>query len=229
MKYADAIKALEKLEGGSEIARSIEAEVDALKAKNTETSGKASTAQTKASGLETALMGAAKAIGVEGDIDVVVGAIEEKSRTLASDLKATKTKLTEVEAAKSTAETKLAGLERKSKIADIAAKSGANAAVLERLFVDSIDTITIDGDTVKVGDKTLKEHVEATADLSPFAAALFPANSDKSATAPPTQTGVKLPGTAPGTTSGTTPDRPLDAYMGRYDAVTVLAGSGGKK
>jgi hypothetical protein len=156
MKFEEALAALKKLDGGADLASAIETHVNSQAEKIFTTIGESRTKGAKASNLEATLLAIAKTLGIEGDVDTVLTGLEPKVTAIASDLKTAQTKLAETETRATTAETKVQGFERKGKLADIATKAGASAAVLETLFGDKIDYLSIDGETVKFGDKLLR-------------------------------------------------------------------------
>jgi hypothetical protein len=80
--------------------------------------------------------------------------------------------------------------------------------VLETLFGDKLDQLAIDGETVKFGDKLLREHVEADATLKDFLPSLFPSTEQ-----PQSKPAPKLPSSPP--SSGNTSKDPVGAYLKR--------------
>ncbi|MEM9267258.1 MAG: hypothetical protein AAGA46_17210, partial [Cyanobacteria bacterium P01_F01_bin.13] len=121
----------------------------------------------------------------------------------------------ELETRATTAEGKVKGFEKTAKFTKAADKSGANAAVLERLLGDKADDIEISDDgTVKVGDKPLKEYVEADDNLKPFMASLFPAGGDNKGAPPKKKT--DLPGGPPSNGNGDKGTNPLAQHLARH-------------
>jgi hypothetical protein len=192
MKFEEALAALKKLDGGADLASAIETHVNSQAEKIFTTIGESRTKGAKASNLEATLLAIAKTLGIEGDVDTVLTGLEPKVTAIASDLKTAQTKLAETETRATTAETKVQGFERKGKLADIATKAGASAAVLETLFGDKIDQLAIDGETVKFGDKALREHVESDVTLKEFVTSLFPPTEQ-----PQSKPAPKLPSGSP--------------------------------
>lgn len=174
MKFSEALAAIKALENGADLASAIEGEVEGLKGKNFEIIGEKRNATTKATAYETALTAIASALGIEGDLDAVLTSAEGKVRELVSASTTAQTKLTDLETRATTAEGKVKQAERLTKITQAATKAGANAAVLERLLGDKVDELAIADDGVKIGDKALKEYVEADDALKAFLPALFP-------------------------------------------------------
>lgn len=85
--------------------------------------------------------------------------------------------------------------------------------VLERLLGDKYEELAIADDGVKVGDKPLREYVEADESLKPFIPALFPTNDsgkDRKTETKPT----KLPSGSPSGKTGDNKD-PVKAYLKR--------------
>lgn len=215
MKFSEALEAIKKLENGVDLASVIESELDGLKSKNYEIIGEKRSATSKLSAIEAALMAVASAVGITGDIDAVLGAIEPKI----TELKTAQTKLTEAESRATAAETKVSSFERKGKLADIAAKAGASAAVLETLFGEKLDQFAIEGDVVKFGDKPLREHIEADAVLKDFTPSLFPASQPDPK--PETKQQPKLPSGSP---KGDAPAAdPIANHLKRHNGWKAIA------
>ncbi|MGG6295288.1 hypothetical protein ACQ4M4_12935 [Leptolyngbya sp. AN02str] len=207
MDFKEALAAIKKLENGAELVSAIEAETERLNTKNFEVIGEKRNATSKLTAYETALTAIATALGVEGDAEAVLANTEAKVRAIAGEAAQLRTDKAALETRATEAEGKVKGLERKTKISDAAAKSGANAAVLERLLGDKIDELAIAEDGVKVGDKLLKDYIEADEGLKPFVPALFPSSTEqkqepekKPAPQP------KLPSSAPTAGQGDKPD-----------------------
>lgn len=217
MKFSEALEAIKKLENGADLASAIEGELDGLKSKNYEIIGEKRNATTKLSAIEAALMAVASAVGITGDIDAVLGAIEPKI----TELKTAQTKLTEAETRATAAETKVSSFERKGKLANIATKAGASAAVLETLFGEKLDQFAIEGETVKFGDKSLREYVEADAVLKDFIPSLFPASAQVDPKPEAAKPQAKLPSGSP---KGDAPDAdPIANHLKRHSGWKVIA------
>jgi hypothetical protein len=228
MDYTAALAKLKslELEGKDELISAIEGKVSTLETKNYEIIGEKRNASTKAQSMQSALEAIAKAVGVEGDIDTILESAQGKVTGIAA-------KVSELEAAKTTLETTLAEttskvqtFERKGKLQELATKSGANAAVLERLFPD-LDTLAVGDDgTVMLGDKPLAEAVDADPTLKAFAPALFVGTAPAPGPAPAPKGAPKLPGGSP--TPAPAAD-PVAAYVGKAYGGAKALGIGGKK
>jgi hypothetical protein len=228
MDYTAALAKLKslELEGKDELISAIEGKVSTLETKNYEVIGEKRNASTKAQSMQSALEAIAKAVGVEGDIDTILESAQGKVTGIAA-------KVSELEAAKTTLETTLAEttskvqtFERKGKLQELATRSGANAAVLERLFPD-LDTLVVGDDgTVMLGDKPLAEAVEADPTLKAFAPALFVGTAPAPGPAPAPKGTPKLPGGSP--TPAPAAD-PVAAYVGKAYGGAKALGLGGKK
>ncbi len=175
MEFKAAIDALKKLEGGADLASAIEAHVSKLDDKIYTVIGESRTKGTKAQTYEGVLGAIAKLLGIEGDLESALTNLETKLKSVVDEGKAAQTKLTETETRATTAEDKLKTFERQGKISEIAAKAGANAKALEKLLGDRLDELKVEGEAVKLGDKTLREFIEADETLKDFMPALFPA------------------------------------------------------
>lgn len=211
MDYKAALAAVRDLDNGAELVSAIEGHVSGLEEKSFTAIGEKRTEAAKRKAMESALEGIGKTLGIEGGVDEVLANAQGKVQTLASDRDAAVMARTELETKVTETEAKLTGFERKQKFTDAAAKSGANAAVLEKLFSDKADELTVaDDGTVKVGDKTLKEYVEADDNLKLFIPSLFP-NGETPAPKGKTQ----LPSGPPSDGSEHKGTDPLDNYLAR--------------
>lgn len=222
MDYKAAIAALKQsgIDNAAELVSAIEGHVETLNTKNYEVIGEKRTATTKAQNLETALMAAGKALGIEGDLEAVLSNVESKARTITAEHAQLSQDKTTIETRATEAETKVKTLERQGKLSQIAAKSGAVQEVLAKLLGDKVDEISIDDSGVKVGDKTLREYVEADADLKHFTTALFP--GEKGETKPTKPASPQLPGGSPKPPSDSKPD-PLKSYLDKtYTGLNAL-------
>lgn len=224
MDFKAAIAKLKTLEvdGAADLVSAIEGEVDRLSSKNFEVIGEKRTATTKLAALESALVAAGKALGIEGDSEALLTDLEPKLKAAIAEATQLKTEKQSLSTRLTDAESKAAKLERSTKVADIAAKAGVNSAVFERLLGDRLDEIAIADDGVKVGDKPLKEFVEGDDGLKPFASALFTTETP----APGTGTNPpKLPSGSPrGETEATDP---VAGYMSKaYTGINKLKAAG---
>jgi chromosome segregation ATPase len=174
MDFEAALEAIKKLEGGEALAAVIKTHLTKLDEKIYQVIGEKRTAGSKAQNLEAVVTAIAKTLGVEGDLDAALNTLESKVKTVVDEHKSAQTKVSDLETRATTAETKATGLERQGKITQAATKAGADAKVLERLLGDKVDELAIADDGVKIGDKPLREYVEAAEDLKPFIPALFP-------------------------------------------------------
>jgi len=203
--YKAALDSLKKLDGTADLMPAIEAELERLTNKNYELIGENRKATTRARSLEEAVNAISTSLGLEGeDLESKLSSAPEKVKSLSSQLSEATTKLSAAETRATEAEGKLTGFERKSVVDQAAAKVGANAAVLERLLGDRVSEIKIDGDSVTLGDKALKEAIEGDEGLKPFLPALFPTTTAETKPTTPT-----LPS---GTPDGQTPNVADQAY-----------------
>ena len=136
MDYKAALAAVKALDGGAELASVIESHVTGLDQKNYTLIGEKRTETTKRQTMQSALEGIGKALGIEGDVEAVISSAQGKVQTIVSERDAATTKTTDLEKRATDAEAKISGFERKQKFTEAAAKSGANATVLENLFKD---------------------------------------------------------------------------------------------
>lgn len=196
MDFRDALAAIKKLENGAELASAIDAEVERQSAKNHELIGEKRNATTKLAALQSAFSGIAQAIGLEGDSEAILAGAEGKVRSIVAETAQLRSDKTALESRATEAETKATGLERQGKIAQAAAKTGAAAAVLEKLLGDKVGEMAIGADGVTIGDKPLKDYVEADESLKIFLPALFPAAA-ATPEKPATAIAPKLPSGSP--------------------------------
>jgi hypothetical protein len=181
MDFLQAIAALKKLNvEGTDIAAlvgAVEAEVSRLNDKVYTTIGEARSKNSKATTLEAAVMAIAKVLGItETELDSVITALEPKVKEAVDGKKNAETKATEAETKLAAAEGKVKGFEQDATVNAIATKAGADPKVLKRLLGDKLGEMAIADDGVKLGDKSLREFVEADDDLKSFIPALFPTN-----------------------------------------------------
>ncbi len=210
--YKAALESLKKLDGGAELVSAVETELERLTNKNYELIGENRKASSKARSLEDAFNAIAATLGLDSDdLESKLSSAPDQVKSLSSQLSEAATKLTAAETRATTAEGKLTGLERKSTVQTIAAKAGANAEVLERLLGDRIAEITIDGETVKLGDKDLKEAIAGDEGLKPFLPALFPTTAE----AAPTPT---LPSGTPNAQTANSANQAYERATGRSPA-----------
>lgn len=215
MDYKQAIADLKRIDGTADSVSALENELERLTSKNYELIGENRRATGKVASLQTSIDAIVEATGADGeDVTAKFTAATEKVKSLATQLSEANTRASAAETKSTEAETKLTGLERKATIATAAAKTGAVAGVLEKLLGDRVSELTIDGDTVKLGDKPLREFVEAEADLKAFIPALFPAQQ--------AGTGIQLP-SAPPNGQAPTPANPVDAYLNKTYTVPAIA------
>lgn len=174
MDYKAAIAALKKLDADevADLVSAIEGHVGKLEEKSFETIGESRKNSTKARALSEAMQAIGKILGVEGDD--LESTLEPKVKELFDSNKTAQSRVSELETRASTAEGKVKSLESDSKLNQISGKIGADPKVLKRLLADKLEEIKVEGESVKLGDKELKEYVEADEDLKAFAPALFP-------------------------------------------------------
>ena len=175
MNFKEALKRIKALEvdDAADLASAVEGEVERLNNRNFEVIGEKRNATTKAQSMQTALEAIGKALGIDGDVDVILEGAQAKVTGLVSEAEQLRTDKTALETRATEAEGKVKAAERRSKLAEVATKAGANVAVLEKLLGDKVDDLVID-DGVKLGDKPLREYVEADDSLKAFVPALFP-------------------------------------------------------
>lgn len=145
-----------------------------------------------------------------GDLPMTVQEIRRSKDTLQKQYDEASGKLTE-------AEGKAKTLERKTKLQEISAASGAVATVLEDLLGDRIAEVAITDGAAMLGDKPLREALEADERAKLYLPALFPAAS----TPEPEKPKAKLPGGNPGGEGEKTD--PVNAYFGStYKGIEAL-------
>lgn len=211
MDFKAALVALKQLDNGAELASAFEAEVERLNGKNYELIGEKRSATSKATAMEAALTAISSALGLEGDLDAVITGAEPKLRSVLAEATQLKADKTALETRVTAAEGSVTKLERSTKLSQVAAKTGAAEAVLERLFGDKLNEFVIDAEAVKVGDKALREYVEADETLKPFLPALFPQAQAQTTTAP------KLPSGSPSGQVVNPYDKALERTIGKSD------------
>jgi hypothetical protein len=211
----DAKQALSKLrsleaEDAAELASVLENALEAAEQKAFTTIGEKRTATQKNQALAETLEAIARGLDISGSVDELLdklpGAVQDVRRSrdeLTTKAETLETTLTE-------ATTKVQTFERRGKLTEIAAAAGANAAVLERLFGDQIDTLAVVDGVAKLGDKPLREAVEADEALKAFAPALFVAAATQPT--PAAKAPGKLPGGSP---AAAKPTDPVAAYVGK--------------
>lgn len=220
MDYSAALAAIKGLENGAELASAVEGKVGAIEAKNYEVIGEKRSATQKAQAAEDALKAAAKALGIEGDVEALLDQVPTKAKEIATVNATLTTEKTALETRATEAESKVQTFDRQAKWAELAAKAGVNPKVLERLLGDKFDELKIDGDAVKVGDKPLKDFIDADDSLKAFAPALFQAETPNNGGG--NQRKQQLPGGAPGTEKPK--GDPLERYAARnYGGLKALA------
>lgn len=216
MDFKAAIAALKKLDADNidELVSAVEGHVTRLEEKSYETIGESRKNASKARTMQATVEAIAKVLGVDGEADAVLEALEPKVKEISDGYKTIQAKLSEAETRATTAEGKIATLERQSKIQEIASIAGADAKVLQRLLADQIDQIQIDGDAVKLGEVSLKEFVEADGELKLFLPALFPSSTAESPTpAASPAPSPKLPSGGPDSKQQAAD--PVDDYLSR--------------
>lgn len=221
MDYKAAINALKKIDASNvdELVSSIEGHVAKLEEKSYETIGDLRKNSIRVRVLQETVNSIASLVGVEGED--LESSLEAKIKELADNHKAASTKVSELETRATEAERKVQTFERQTKISEIAAAAGANAAVLERLLGDKLDQLKVEGEgdqrVVKLGDVALKDAIGSDEGLKPFEAALFPTQQKQEQKATP-----KLPGGSP--VGKTEKSDVLSKYAERsYGGIKVLA------
>jgi hypothetical protein len=224
----DAKQALSKLrsleaEDAAELASVLENALEAAEQKAFTTIGEKRTATQKNQALAETLEAIARGLSLDGSVDELLdklpGAVQDVRRS--RDELTTKAETDAAALAEAT--TKVQTFERRGKLAEIAAAAGANAAVLERLFGDQIDTLAVVDGVAKLGDKPLREAVEADDALKAFAPALFVAAAPEPSPAP--KAPGKLPGGSP---AAAKPTDPVAAYVGKAYGGAKALGLGGQ-
>jgi hypothetical protein len=225
----DAKQALSKLrsleaEDAAELASVLENALEAAEQKAFTTIGEKRTATQKNQALAETLEAIARGLDISGSVDELLdklpGAVQDVRRS--RDELTTKAEADAAALAEAT--TKVQTFERRGKLTEVATAAGANAAVLERLFGDQIDALAIVDGVAKLGDKPLREAVEADDALKAFAPALFVATAPEPSPAP--KPPRQLPGGSPA------PEKPTDpvaAYVGKAYGGAKALGLGGQK
>lgn len=213
MDLKEALAAIKKLDNGADLVSAIESEIDRLNSKSYEVIGEKRTETSKRQSLETALTAIAKAVGLEGDVETILKDAESKVASIVTEANQLRTDKTALETRATEAESKVKAAERLGKVAEIATKAGADAKVLERLLGEKLEEIAIADDGVKVGDKSLRDYVEADEALKPFIPALFP-TQQKQEQKSEQKPAPKLPSGAPSGNSENKQD-PVGSYLKR--------------
>lgn len=215
MDYSVALAAVRGLENGAELASAIEGKVSELETKNYQVIGEKRTETQKRQAMQQALESIGKSIGIEGDVDAVLDNAQGKIQNLVSERDAATSEKETLEQAKLAAEQKVSEFQTAAKLSEAATKAGADPKVLTKLLGDKAGDIAIDGDTVKLGDKSLKEYVEGDDELKLFIPSLFP---DGGTPAPGTNdkstSSGRLPSGPPAGANDNKTD-PLAGYVGR--------------
>lgn len=219
MDYKSALSAIRKLDADDvdELVSAIETHVSGLEEKSFNTIGESRKNAARARATQEAINAIGSILGISGDD--LESQLESKVKEIADTAKTATAKVSELESRATAAEAKAKELQGGLKLNEVAATAGADVKVLRRLLGDKIDEMTVENSTVKLGDKSLKEYVEADEELKPFAAALFPSAQPESKPAP------KLPSGSP---DGKPPQstNPVDAHIERnYGGIKALTGS----
>ena len=180
------------MDGAADLVSAFEAEKKALEAKNYDVIGEKRTATQRAQALAETVEAIAKSLNLEGGLDDWLDKLPTAVQDVRRGRDDLKTKAETFEQQLTEAQGKVQTFERKGRLAELAAKAGANAAVLERLFPD-LDALAVSDDgTVTLADKPLREAIEADPSLAAFAPALFVAAPTDPKPAP------RLPSGGPG-------------------------------
>lgn len=213
----------------AELADVLSAALEKAENKNFEVIGEKRNATQRAQALSETLEAVARGLNLEGSVDELLDKLPNQVQDIRRAREQLQQQYDEASSKLNDAQGKLNGFERKAKINDLASKAGASPVVFERLFGDQLDQIAAAEDgTVKLGDKPLKEAVEADEALKAFLPALFPTATkptDKGAggsgNPPP-----RLPSAGPGEAGK--PANALAAYVASaYSGPTKLAGNSG--
>lgn len=214
MSLAAVLTKLRALEGGADLATSIQGVFDTQ-------ANELAQFRTKATTAEASLARIATAIGAkEGDdVETLVRNSSAKVTQLTQQVSTLEGEKTTLATGKTEAEGKLTALERKILLQDAATKAGADPTVFTRLAGDL--PVKIDGDKVLVGKdgeaKPLKEFAEGTPDWKPFLPSLFPAGTGGGggggSNNPP---GNRLPSNPPGGDGTNKTADPLATVNARY-------------
>lgn len=227
MTPEQALNKLRGLEadGAAELASVLQTALESAEQKAFTTIGEKRTATQKNQALTEALEAVARGLNLEGSVDDLLDKLPGAVQDVRRSRDELTTKAEADAAALAEAQGKLSTFERRGKLAELAAKAGANAAVLERLFPD-LDTLAVGEDgAVLLGDKPLREAIDADDTLKAFAPALFTSTTTDPAPAPKPG-GKQLPGGSP----APAPEAdPVAAYVGKaYGGAKALFGSGEK-
>jgi len=194
MDYAAALAKLRTLEvdGAADLVSAFEAKVTALESAKYEIVGEKRTATQRAQALAETVEAIAKSLNLEGSLDDWLDKLPTAVQDVRRGRDDLKAKAETFEQQLTEAQGKVQAAARKDRLAELAAKAGATAAVLERLFPD-LDALAVSDDgVVTLADKPLKEAIEADPSLAAFAPALFVAAPTDPKPAP------RLPSGGPG-------------------------------
>ena len=204
MDYAAALAKLRTLEvdGAADLVSAFEDKVTAIEGKGSELIAEKRNLTQRNLDLGGTLDAIAKGLNLKGVLDrdangtYLLGEKAGELPVVVQDLRRghddLKAKAETYEQQLSEAQAKVQASARKDRLAELAVKAGANAAVLERLFPD-LDALAVSDDgTVTLADKPLREAIEADPSLAAFAPALFVAAPTDPKPAP------RLPSGGPG-------------------------------
>lgn len=172
MSIKTLVNKLRAVEGvDSKVLEGILSEADKLEAAALTAKTSATNSTQKVEALETAIASIAKAAGLDesaepSEVATKTKGIVDGYATLSEEKQTLSTKLAEVEG-------KATKLERSAQMAQFAEVGGIKRPVLERLLSDRFDELKIEDNALFLGDKPIKEAVEADTELAPFKAALF--------------------------------------------------------
>lgn len=227
MTPEQALSKLRSLEadGAAELASVLQTALESAEQKAFTTIGEKRTATQKNQALSEALEAIARGLNLEGSVDELLDKLPGAVQDVRRSRDELTTKAETLEATLTEATSKVQTFERRGKLQELAIAAGANAAVLEKLFGDQLDTLAVGEDgTVRLGDKPLAEAIDADPTLKAFAPALFVGTPTAPTPDPkPTQ---KLPGGSP---SPAKPSDPVMAYVGKAYGGAKALGIGGQK
>lgn len=191
-------------------------ELEELDAKNYTVIGERRDATTKLRAVELFIKSVGKALGIEGDVDSVMSAGEEKVSSLASAKAAIAKERDDFQKRAIEAEAKNEKFETSEKRRGIAKKAGVDPEVFGDLFdAESLKKFSVGEDGVVSFDgKPFSEYVEGDDRLKRYKSVLFVDSKDDDDGKPPKDK-KKAPSTPPGKPEVEGGDDPLSAYMSK--------------
>lgn len=219
MDYQAALSKLKTLEveGAADLVSAIEGKISSLESKNFEVIGEKRNSTQRQAALTEALEAIGRGLNLTGGVDELLEKLPNAVQDLRRDKDSLQQKFDETAGKLSQVEGEAQSLKRKTKLQEISAASGAVATVLEDLLGDRIAEVAITDGAAMLGDKPLREALEADERAKLYLPALFPSTPVPE----PEKPKPRLPGGNPGG-EGDKSD-PVSSYMGStYGGIQAL-------